>query len=331
MSFAKEFIEMLNRFQSIPKEVYDDELRKEILKTQIELIEKPVLKFPPYGKSYFSPSSANSMQRELVHKVLKAPRDEQAKHPYMKRWQDMGTRFGDYIQETVLFIEKHYPRLFGEESPFYFERTDRGYPAFEEAIKKCSEHEYNGHTIRIFGQSDGILIHRETGTRVILEVKSKQTTHGATGYFKMKEPSSDHSRQVVAYSLQHHSEEKPLGDAIIFYGNLSKKGWDMSEEEIEKHPDIRAFDVKITENDRNDLLGYFSEVLEYVAKGELPKIDLYRWTFCNFKKAIANSLTSEELDDIKKQVRAFKNSSLPDYKKKQYNQVLVDLVELCDE
>jgi hypothetical protein len=262
------------------------------------------------------------MQRELILKLLKYERDEVAKFPYQKRWQDAGTMFGGYIQELLLYIEKWYPTLFGEESPFYFERTDRGFPAYEEAIKKCTEHTHNGQVIRIFGQSDGIIIHRKTGTRIILEIKSKQTTYSSTGYYKLKEPSSDHSRQVVAYSLQHGVDH-----AIVLYGNLSKKSWMMTEEEVEKYPDLRAFDIAITDEDRLSLLDYFAEVLELADKKQLPKVDLDRWTFCNFKRAIIGTLTEEEYNEIKHQVKLVLKSGLPDYKKNEY----LNILEFIDE
>jgi hypothetical protein len=322
LTFAEEFIEMINKWNTLPKEITDDELSIQILQDEIDLIKNPPMKYPP-KHAYFSPSSSDSMQRELVVKVRKFPKDPIVKQPYTKRWQDSGTFYGGYIQRIVLFCEKHYKEQFGVESPFYFERIylkehDREFPSFETAIKKSVGYEYRDHKIYIFGQGDGILIHRATGTRIILEVKSKQTSYSATGHFSMKEPTGSHVKQVIAYSLQHQEEERPINHGILFYGNLAKKAWTMTEEDVEKYPDIRTFDIDITEEKQVAVLDHFADVLDHVNAGTLPPVDLDKWLFCNFKEVITDGLTDEEFAVIKEEVKAIQKTKLPDYKKNPY-------------
>jgi hypothetical protein len=154
---------------------------------------------------------------------------------------------------------------------------------------------------------------------VLLECKTKQTTYGATGNFKMKEPSQDHARQTICYSLQHTANgEAPLNDVIVLYGNLSKKSWNMSREEMEKHPDLRAFDVHITASDRLNVLDTFADVLDAVATKTPPALELDKFLFNNFKTECALSLSNEEWKEIIQQVKAVQKSDLPNSIKQSY-------------
>jgi hypothetical protein len=319
MSFAEEFLEMINRFQSIGREIYDDTLQVQFLQQQIDIIQTPIIKYPPRNVPYFSPSSANSCKRELYVKAIGQKRDQQERLPFQTRWQLMGTAFGSVMQYQLLLIEKWYPQLFGTESPFYFERNEKNQPKFEDFAKRLTTHHHRNHDILLFGAPDGILIHRATGTRVLLECKTKQTTYGATGNFKMKEPSQDHARQTICYSLQHTANgEAPLNDVIVLYGNLSKKSWNMSREEMEKHPDLRAFDVHITASDRLNVLDTFADVLDAVATKTPPALELDKFLFNNFKTECALSLSNEEWKDISKKVSEVQKSDLPNSVKTSY-------------
>jgi hypothetical protein len=311
--FAKEFTEMLQTWHS-HKEVYDDELLKEIYQQEIDLINNPIIKFPPWGTVYFSPSSASSSMLELYLKCLKYQRDEQDFIPFRERWKRLGTFSGSMVQQELVFIGKHYQRVTGKKPPFVFERTERGHFAYEGAVKKLSTHKHRGHDINLFGSPDGILIHTATGTRVGCEIKSKQTSPGSTGFYKMKEATPDHVEQTKAYSIQHD-----LSDYIIFYINLSKKSWNMSEEDLAKSPDIRAFNISISEEDKLSLLDYFADVLDAVKEKKKPSIDLSKWTFNNFKRATAETLTDEEFErDVKAVVKNVQKSNLPNHVKNEY-------------
>lgn len=315
---AYEFAEMLDTWHSLP-ETWDNVLDAEYLQQQADIIRankyemfQKMKKYP-----YFSPSSANSCPRELYAKVRKFKKDVQEKKPYQSRWQKMGTVYGDSIQRDLLFIDKHYEKKVGKTPPFAVQRTEEGYPAWEDFVQKVHTVLYNGQRFSLFGKPDGLLVHTETGQKVGLEIKSKQTTAAQTSLYSMKEAKPDHVKQCVAYSIMYD-----VDDFIILYGNLSKKGWNMSDEEYEKTPDIRTFHIHVTDEDRLELLNYFASIVDAANKEEPPKLDLERWTFNGFKTAIAESLTDEEYYDIKQQVKRVMKSRIPDWKKRNYFEAL---------
>ncbi|MDT2230686.1 hypothetical protein [Paenibacillus larvae] len=92
----------------------------------------------------------------------------------------------------------------------------------------------------------------------------------------------------------------------------------MSDEDYAKSPDIRAFGIYITDTMRSDVLDTFAGVLEHISKGIPPALDIEKWTFNNYKRACALSLTDEEVDDIKRKSDRMLRSSLPDWKKSVY-------------
>jgi hypothetical protein len=311
MSFAAELLDLLDTYH-VQAEVWDDELEIEIMKQKIEILENPVNKFPPKDYPYFSPSSANSCPRELYMKVKGARRDVSAKQPHQHRWQQMGTRYGDFIQSDLLAIEKHFKKITGKKPAFVPARTNRDYPFWEAFAKEAKLVEYNGHKFYLFGTLDGKLEHK-TGAEVGLEIKSKQTTAAQTGDYSMKGPKEDHIKQVTCYSIMYG-----IDDYIIMYGNLSKKAWVMSEEEYQKYPDLRAFDVKVTDVDRQNVLEYFSFILDCVNNNTPPALDLSKFNFNNYKTACALDLSDDEYEALKRQVKNVLKGNLPDYLKNSY-------------
>jgi hypothetical protein len=231
----------------------------------------------------------------------------------------MGTAFGDMLQRDLLFIEKHWLKEFGEEppfKPFYVEVNGREYPAWEKFAQVIKHVEHNGRTLSIMGQPDGILIDTRTGELVLLEIKSKQTTNAQTGYYSMKEAKEDHATQTCLYSELYR--EYGINRSVILYGNLSKKGWNMSPEDYAKNPDMRAFEIEVTEQKITDILDKFVGVLESVEKDEAPALDLSKFTFNNFKEACVGSLTQEEYNDLGQQVGRISRSRMPAFKKNSY-------------
>jgi hypothetical protein len=294
-------------------EVYDDRLDAEIHRMNYEIRINPNrLEWGPKGTKYFSPSSANSCKRELYMKLSGADKDAQRNSPHQGRWQRSGTAFGDTIQRDLLFIEKHYERVFGTPPPFVPVKTDRGYPMWENFAQMIKTVEHNGHTIRLLGKPDGVLQYKD-GKRVGLEIKSKQTTAAQTSEYTMREPKSDHVKQVISYSIMYG-----VDDFLIVYGNLSKKAWDMTEEDYGKNPDLRAFHVHVTEADRQELLDGFAEVLQAIKDGNPPPLNLDKWTFNSFKTVCAQSLTESEFLSLEQMVHNVKKSRLPDWKKQGY-------------
>ncbi|MEV2661814.1 hypothetical protein ABNC42_14855 [Paenibacillus larvae] len=189
---------------------------------------------------------------------------------------------------------------------------------FEEFAKKSHAITHQNKKFAIYGTCDGILLYTsEDGEtiRVGLEIKSKQTTYSQTSLYSMREPKEDHVKQTVCYSIMYGVDYY-----IILYVNASKKGWNMSEEDYAKSPDIRAFGINITDDMRNEVIDTFASVLKSVEKRTPPALDIEKWTFNNYKRACALSLSYEEVDDIKRKSDRMLRSSLPDWKKSVYRE-----------
>ncbi|MGM0904225.1 MAG: hypothetical protein ACQEXB_24365 [Bacillota bacterium] len=263
-------------------------------------------------RPYFSPSNSKACPRELYVKAKRAKKDSFPKPPYQGRWQEIGTAVGDVIQRTVLAMERNLLNC-----PFRFERTEDGRPMFEDFAKKNHEIVHNGQRFYLYGTCDGIMqyLNAETGEiiRVGLEVKSKQSTPAKTSRHSMRDAEEGHRKQCVAYSIMYNVDYY-----IILYVNTAKKGWVISDEDYAATPDIRAFGFEITDTDRRELLDSFAEIARCIAEDIPPALDLSRWTFNNFKTACATSLTNDEYDVLKAQVKRMMRSSMPDWKKQGY-------------
>lgn len=306
-AIAEEFIETLNTVHS-KAETWDNALDTQIHKWYADA---PNV-FPK--KPYYSPSSANSCPRELYMKAIGAKKDAFPKPPYQGRWQSIGTKIGDIIQRDLLYAERNM------RSRFRFEKDAEGRPMFEEFAKTNKAVTHDGHTFYLFGLPDGIMEYvQDDGSilRVGLEVKSKQTTSARTSLYSMREPDAKHVKQTIAYS-----EMYSLDHFIILYVNASKKGWVISEEDAIKTPDIRAFGLTFTDDDRAELFDSLTVVSEAVRTKTPPPMDLANFTFNNFKTACALSLTDEEYTDIKTQVKAVSLSGLSDKVKRDYREAL---------
>lgn len=293
------------------QELFDNKLDALILRQQADALTK-FTRFDFKSQPYFSPSATDSCPRELFVKMKGAKRDVQTRPPYQGRWTRLGTMFGDMLQRDLLFIEKYV-----DGAPFIPERTDEGYPMWEDFAKKLHVIDDNGVRFSLFGKPDGILRHVPTGIRVGLEIKSKQTTHSRTSLYSMREPEESHVKQCVAYAIMYD-----VSEYLIVYGNLSKKSWEMSDEDYEKNPDIRVFHVTITDEMKRDLVSQLSGVVQAFHNDTPPPLDLSRWTFNNYKTACALSLTDDEIDDIRSQVVRVKKSRLPEWKKRGYVEAL---------
>lgn len=318
-TLADEFTEMLNVWHALP-ETWDNALDAEIHRQYAEVLTKrKYLDFK--SQPYFSPSSANSDKRELYVKLRGGKRDITERPAYQGRWTRIGTAIGDTIQRDLLFIEKHYEAKTGEKATFIPERTNEGYPKWEDFAKELVKVEHDGAKFALFGTPDGILIHTPTGKRVGLEIKSKQTTAAQTSLYSMKEPKEDHVKQVTAYSVMYG-----VDDYIILYVNASKKSWVMTDDDYEKNPDIRAFHIEVSESGRQALLTDFADVVKAAATGEAPPLNLDKWTFNNYKTACALDLEHHEMLVLRNQVRQIKQSRMPDWKKRGY----IDALEFIE-
>ena len=265
-----------------------------------------------YRRTYFRPSSANACLRALYHQLRGDRRDPQTKEPYHGRWQRIGTNIGEMLQTDLLYIEKHWRKKTGEVPPFTPERTPEGFPAWEEFVWGCVEIEYDGYKFSIIGEPDGILKAAD-GKRIGLEIKSKQTTNAQTSAFSMKAPTDSHLKQATAYAIMHD-----LDTYLITYVNASKKSWNMSAEDYKKTPDLRVFEMMITDDMKEALLDYWVTALKAVDAETPPPVDLSKWLFNDYKETIAETVTEQEFADLKAEARAIQQSGIPKFIKNTY-------------
>lgn len=278
--------------------------------------------FPKYP--YFSPSSATACPRSLYYKAKQAKKDGFKKPPYQGRWQAIGTAIGSVIQRDILAMEKHMPGF-----PFSFERNKNDEPMFEDFAKKNHLVEHDGQKFYLFGTCDGIMryVTEEGETiRIGIECKSKQTTAARTSLYSMREPEEKHVKQCHAYA-----EMYQVDMYIILYVNASKKAWQYPEGEFEKSPDMRAFGIEITEEDKTELFDRFAEIQRSVNNNDPLPLDISEWTFNPFKQACANGLTEEEVEALKRQAESAKQSSLSAYQKSKIIEPVEDIVRIRKE
>lgn len=314
---AAELEHWLNEWHALP-EKWDNELDAQIHRWYAD----PPKVFPK--RPYFSPSSANACPRELYVKARGAKRDITRKPPYQGRWTRVGTAIGDVIQRDLLFMEKHL-----EGCPFSVEKNQDGTPVFEDFAKRSTPIDHNGVRFNIYGTCDGILNYvTEDGEvlRVGLEIKSKQTTAAKTSLYSMREPEEKHVKQCISYGIMYDVDMY-----VILYVNTSKKSWVYPEGEFEKSPDIRAFGIEITDEDKTALLDRFAEIQQSVIVGKPLELALDGWTFNGFKTACALDLSEEEVEKLQRQAESARHSSLPPYKQRQIIEPVEDIIRIRKE
>lgn len=312
-----DFLSMINTYDSFP-EIHDKQIDLYLLETEVALLKKEMNE--PYERFIgFTPSSANSCKRELYHKLKGDKRDREPQQPHQNRWKELGTLTGKMMQRKLLFIAKHYKQLTGEEPPFkplFLNMNGLKVPAWEGFAQVQKVYNHNGLEIPIQGQPDGILIYKD-GKRVGVEFKTKQTSYNKTSNYSLREAQQDHVKQVYAYSKLYG-----LDEYLIVYVNLAKKSWELNEEDQMKYQDIRAFYVNVDEERKIKLLDEFAEVVEAVKENKPPKIDVDKWAFNNFKRAIAESATDEEIKELEQEYEECLNIMKPTAFDKQHLQNL---------
>ena len=113
-------------------------------------------------------------------------------------------------------------------------------------------------------------------SKVSPQFKTKSTTIGAVGTYKLKGVSEEHRVQAIAYSILFGVDE-----CIFTYESVAKDGWTKGEE---AKIDLRTFYIKITEEDRKELLDRLSEIAKQYYNNEIPaKED--KCFFCVYKNA----------------------------------------------
>lgn len=322
---AQKFEEYLNEWHSY-EQPYDDELDAWLYGCYADIKSKKRY-FDLQSQPHFSPSSADSCDRELYMKVKKCKRDKEGVQPHQRRWTAIGTAIGDAIQREILLAERHFKKFTGKEPVFRMARTDEGYPFFEEFVQTLKVIDHKGQRFSLFGTCDGVMLWKAPNgenIRVGLEIKSKQTSYTSTGHYSMKAPQAKHIKQITTYSLMYNVDY-----FIILYVNASKKEWVMSDTDFEKYPDIRAFGVYVTEDMRQEVLDKFANVVYHAKIDVPPPLDITRFTFNKYKKACADSLTDEEFAEITDYVNRFKKGkSVPAWLKNSVMESYLMLKEL---
>lgn len=265
---------LYNQFQALhTKDYYDDYEIESLLIEQKEKDLSLIKSYPklPEGLIVFSPSSASACGRGLFFKANKEEKDEIQRYPYQRRWTRNSSAVHEAVQRDLLYSEKVL-----KNPMFVVERLESGLPAWEQNIKKCIEIEHNGVKFALNGMCDGILNYTVDGSKVLFEFKTKSTTIGAVGTYKLKGVSEEHRIQAVAYSILFGVDE-----AIFTYESVAKDGWTKG---AEAKVDLRTFYIKITEEDRIELLDRLSEIAKQYYANKLPaKED--KCFFCVYKTA----------------------------------------------
>lgn len=226
----------------------------------------------PEGLISFSPSSASACGRGLVFKANKEEKDEVLRYPYQRRWTRNSSAVHEAVQRDLLYCEKVLKNPI-----FTVERLESGLPAWEQNIKTAKVIEHNGVKFVLNGMCDGILNYTPDGSKVLFEFKTKSTTIGTVGTYKLKGVQEEHRIQAVAYSILFGVDE-----VVFMYESVAKDGWTKG---AEAKVDFRTFYVKITEEDRKNLLDRLSEIASDYYANKLPEKESKKCFFCVYKEA----------------------------------------------
>lgn len=218
----------------------------------------------------FSPSSVAKCERELIYKARKTPKDEITRYPYQHRWTRNSSAVHGAVQRDLLYM----PHVL-KDPIFTVHFMDDGLPAWESNIKKFRPMKHNGESFLMYGMMDGILEYKADDSMVGFEFKTKSTTIGTVGSFKLKAPAQEHISQCVAYSLLFD-----LDEFILMYESVAKDGWMKG---ADAKIDFRTFYHKVTEQDKMDLLNKLAEVTRMYNAGVLPPKEEDKCIFCPYK------------------------------------------------
>lgn len=316
-SLADAFLEQMNEFHSYDSP-YDDPLDAWLHQSYADVIKQG--KGVDWTKTYFSPSSSTACPRALYHKVKRHKKDSKRIKPHQRRWQGIGTQAGDFMQREILLAERHMKKLTGRDPRFVMGLTEDKTPAFEEFIFTQHPIEHNGESFTLNGTGDGLLVDKETGEKVILEIKTKSDSPAKTKYTNMKSAEPSHVSQVVCYSLMYGTNT-----ALITYLNVSKKKWFEKDEVLAENPDLRAFQINVTPSMQTAVLDKFAEITKRARLNDPPLPDLESWTFSDYQEATIKTLTDEEVAELEAYVARYKKSGAQAFMKRQVESALADI------
>lgn len=251
----------------------DVDIEKVLLEQKVKEVEnivKPHIPEGLEGYTYFSPSGASKCNRELFYKALKYEKDEIPFYPYHRRWTRNASAVHEAVQKDLMYMEKMLP-----DAMFKVSKMDNGLPKWEQNIKTFKIIEHNGETFGIYGMCDGILINKEENKEVGFEFKTKSTTIGAVGNYKMKDAQEGHKTQCTAYAILFGIDEH-----LIMYESLAKDGWTKG---AEAKLDFRVFYHKVKDEDIKELLDKYAYITKCVREKKVPPKEEDKCLFCTYK------------------------------------------------
>ncbi|MCU5024505.1 hypothetical protein OB988_18730 [Bacillus cereus] len=320
---ASKFESQMRYFQSLNLEE-SDETMLYWHECFYDILKNAAVEEPPEGK-WLRPSMIGSDELALWYQLngFKSDEDSLKGKPRQDdrhtRWQAIGTVVGDMWQKQVLSAEWH-SRKGTFDFDFHFKRLERSYgvtrdvkhyPAFEEFTRATKIIE----GVPVHGTCDGILTHRHPNgilrQDIGFEVKSKQTSYASTGGYSMKDVDSKHKRQAFTYALMYD-----LDYYFFVYQNCAKKGWNMTEEDKQKYPDLRIFGIYISPEEKAEHVKYLKYLWELQNSEEKPKLNLLKWNFNSYKKTILEDLTKEDFTYLTHQLLSIENGKYSAFEKK---------------
>ncbi|SFH22553.1 hypothetical protein SAMN05660649_04341 [Desulfotomaculum arcticum] len=267
---ARDIVRHLNDIHSINPPV-DMEIERLLLEDERLALENDTshLKFTN-GLVTFSPSGASKCKRELFYKACQLQGDPKTFYPFQRRQMRNGSAVHAATQKDLLYAEKYL-----EKPNFEVVRTKAGRPAWEKNIRQVKQFEHRGVRFQIYGMMDGVLKYTPDATKLGLEFKTKSTTISSIGDYKMRDAQESHKQQCIAYSLIFN-----LREFLIVYESLAKDSWTKNEN---AKPDLRAFCVEVSDNQREALLDKYAEVAEARYNGEILPAEFDKCIFCTYK------------------------------------------------
>lgn len=227
----------------------------------------------------FNPSGASKCKRELFYRGIRAKKDDFTMYPFQRRWTRNATAVHGAVQRDLLYAEKLLKNPL-----FKVKRLENGLPAWEKNLQTYKVFKHKGVEFVLIGMMDGILTYERDGSEIGFEFKTKSTTIGTVGYYKMKDAQESHKLQCVAYSLLFGMDE-----FILMYESVAKDGWLKG---ADAKPDFRTFYLKVTEEDRVALLDKFAEVTKSVQANGAPERAVDKCLFCQYKS------TCNEIEEV---------------------------------
>src|SRR5699024_7859203 len=101
--------------------------------------------------------------------------------------------------------------------------------------------------------------------------------------------------------------------------------WNADEETLEKNPDLRAFDVNVTDGMKKAILNKVSDITRRARENDPPLADLTSWMFNDDKTNIGETLIDDDVAKLEQTARTVKKSSQQAWVKRQVEIALADI------